>query len=98
MKMKAKLIRTELDPKGRYWFNNYIYECIECGKEFSRHTYNERINPYCGDCCRKHDAEKAKQRYKEKLSKEYERGVANGYRMALQDLGIIKREGEEDDA
>ena len=28
----------------------------------------------------------------------YEKGVANGYRMALQDLGIIKREGEKDDA
>lgn len=93
--MKAKLIRTELDPKGRFYFNTYYYECIECGKEYIRHTYNNRINPYCGDCCRKHDAERNAQRYKERFSKEYEKGVAAGYRMALQDLGIIKKVGEE---
>lgn len=32
----------------------------------------------------------------EKEKEAFQKGVAKGYRMALQDLGIIKKEGEED--
>ena len=59
--MKAQLIRVELSDKAWY-FNNYYYKCIDCGAEYTRHQYNERINPYCGACQRKHDTEAQKQR------------------------------------
>ena len=92
--MKAQLIKIELDSQGRYWFNTYTYKCIECGNEFIRHQYNDRINPYCGDCCRKHERIKQRERIQNKNKQEYEKGLAVGYRMALQDLNIIGKEGD----
>lgn len=93
--MKAQLIKTELDSKGRYWFDTYTYKCIDCGKEFTRHACNDRINPYCGECQRKHEMIKQRERNKKKLDQEYEKGLADGYRMALQDLNIIGKENKE---
>lgn len=87
--MKAQLIKIELDSKGRYWFNNYTYKCIDCGEEFTRHTCNDRINPYCGNCSRKRETIKQRERNQKKLEQEYEKGLAAGYRMALEDLDII---------
>lgn len=58
--MKAKLIRVELG--NPYYFTQYYYKCIECGREYIRHQCNDRISPYCGQCQRKHDSEAQKQR------------------------------------
>lgn len=90
--MKAQLIKTELDSKGRWYFNEYTYKCIDCGNEFIRHACNDRINPYCGDCSRKYERIKQRERNQKKLNQGYEKGLADGYRMALQDLNIIGKE------
>ena len=65
--MKAQLLRIEPSRYNSQWyFTNYYYRCVECGAEYSRHQYNKRITPYCGNCQRKHDYEKAKERQKAK--------------------------------
>lgn len=58
--MRAQLVRIELADV--WYFNRYYYKCIDCGAEYMRHQYNERINPYCGACQRKHDTEAQRQR------------------------------------
>lgn len=49
--MKAKLIR-EIPPKNGlpYYFVQYEYECIDCGKHFFRGKCNKNIVPYCLEC------------------------------------------------
>ena len=68
MEGKAKLVRTY--PKKPYYMTQYIYECIDCGEEFSRCRYDKRINPYCGACAKKHEYEKAKERAQKKKTEE----------------------------
>lgn len=66
---QAKLV--EYIPSGKslpYW-DRYVYECVDCGAHYERGTNNSRINPYCGICARKHDAERQKEN---KLKKQAE--------------------------
>lgn len=58
---EAKLVKYI--PSGErlpYW-DKYEYECIDCGKHFYRGTCTSRISPYCAECYRKHEKEKAKE-------------------------------------
>jgi len=65
--MRAKLIRVIPEEEGMpYYFRQYEYECIECGGHFTRHQYNDRIDPYCGPCRNKHDRIRQKERRKTK--------------------------------
>lgn len=60
--MKAKLVSVT-EPEGKpIWFRTYEFECIDCGKHFIRHRFDSRTNPYCGDCQRKHENERQKER------------------------------------
>ena len=49
-----------------YYFNRYYFHCIDCGGTFISHKCDKRTSPYCGDCKRKHDYERQKQRNREK--------------------------------
>lgn len=65
--MDAKLVRVIEASPGRSWyFREYEYECIRCGEHFFRHTCNDRINPYCGKCCRENERIKARVRAEQK--------------------------------
>ncbi len=63
-KPAAKLVNATI--REPFYFSTYEYECIKCGKHFTRATYNSRINPYCGECSRERDriANKARARKK----------------------------------
>lgn len=66
--MRAQLIRVEhAEP---WYFTKYYYKCIDCGAEYTRHQCNERINPYCGKCQRKHETEAQRERNERKRNKE----------------------------
>lgn len=62
--MKAKLIASY--PRKPHYISEYVYECIECGEHFTRCTNAKNINPYCGKCYRKHEAERQKDRLQKK--------------------------------
>lgn len=82
--MEAKLVRVIEAPPNRSWyFREYEYECIRCGTHFFRHTCNNRINPYCGKCCREN--ERIKQR---------ERTERKKHELILDELCQIRREME----
>ena len=60
--MKAKLVSVT-EPKGKpIWFRTYEFECIDCGKHFTRHRSDSRTNPYCADCNRKRENERQRER------------------------------------
>jgi hypothetical protein len=60
--MKAKLVSvTELEGKP-IWFRTYEFECIDCGKHFTRRRFDSRTNPYCPICHRKHENERQRER------------------------------------
>lgn len=50
--MQAKLVRTEPAYSKQI---RYVYSCANCGAEFSRLRYDDRINPYCGNCKAEND-------------------------------------------
>ena len=57
--MRVKLIRKIPARKGLpYWFDEYEFECIECGNHYFRKKCDNRTTPYCCDCSRKHEKEK----------------------------------------
>ena len=61
--MTAKLIREIPQREGLpCYFKTYEYECIECGAHYTRHQYNDRINPYCCKCNAKYEKQKQKER------------------------------------
>lgn len=72
--MSAKLIRVE--KATPYYFTTYYFECIDCGKEFTRHRYDNRTSPYCGKCQRKYDRIKAR-KYKAEKEKNIKLSVLN---------------------
>ena len=72
--MRAKLIKTEDGFRGR---KIYTYACIECGTEFIKQAYNEKINPYCCKC-------------KNIIDKERNKKLAE-IRQAKHDAEIIKK-------
>ena len=60
--MKAKLVSVT-EPEGKpIWFRTYEFECIDCGKHFTRHRFDSRTNPYCPGCNRKHENERQRER------------------------------------
>lgn len=64
--MKAKLVSVT-EPEGKpIWFRTYEFECIDCGKHFTRHRFDSRTNPYCADCHRKRESERQRERIKAK--------------------------------
>ena len=81
--MRAQLIRLELADV--WYFNEYYYKCIDCGAEYMRHQYNERINPYCGTCQRKHDTEAQRQR-----------NINHKNKLIIEELEKIKAEIEKE--
>lgn len=58
---KAKLVRHIPSGKRLQYWDKWEYECVDCGSIYSRSANNSRINPYCGMCARKHDAERQKE-------------------------------------
>lgn len=66
--MRAQLIRVE--HHDTFYFTDYYYECIDCGAEYTRHQYNDRITPYCGKCQRKHDLEAQRERNKKRKNEQ----------------------------
>lgn len=62
---KAKLVR-KIESGKAWYFDDYEYECIDCGEHFTRHRYDRRIRPYCAECSIRHERERARQRNKEK--------------------------------
>ena len=68
--MKAKLIREIPQREGLpYYFRTYEFECIECGKHYTRRRCDNRTSPYCSTCPKKHDKEKQKERNARKEQK-----------------------------
>ena len=64
--MKAKLVSVT-EPEGKpIWFRTYEFECIDCGKHFTRHRFDSRTNPYCAGCHRKHENERQRERIEAK--------------------------------
>lgn len=63
-KPAAKLVNATI--REPFYFSTYEYECIKCGKHFTRATYNSRISPYCADCCREFDRIKNRARARKK--------------------------------
>lgn len=84
-KPKAKLIRVE--PNKIWYLTTYYFECVDCGQEYFRHRNDNRTNPYCGSCQRKHDVERQRERNKEKsVDTEYWKRVAKSYERKIQEL------------
>lgn len=55
-KPQAKLIShkvTESAKDGRL-YHNYIFECVDCGEQYSRSSFSTKTNPYCASCSRKY--------------------------------------------
>lgn len=63
--MSATPFKVERSEKAWY-FDTYYFHCIDCGAEHRSHRCDNRTNPYCPDCKRKHDKERAMIRKKEK--------------------------------
>lgn len=80
--MKAKLIRKIPAREGLpYYFDNYEFECIECGEHYTRKNYSNRTLPYCYKCQKRHDKEKEEER-KAKRIRSIENAILdklNGY-------------------
>lgn len=84
--MRAKLIRVIPEEEGMpYYFRQYEYECIGCGSHYTRHQYNDRIDPYCGPCRNKHDRIRQKERRKTKDREKINR-VLDKIRVEIADL------------
>ncbi len=67
--MRAKLIRINEPQNGIPWYyREYVYECIDCGKHYTRNSCNPNVSPYCGKCQRKYDTEKDCSRREKKLN------------------------------
>lgn len=68
--MKAKLIREIPQREGLpYYFKTYEFECIECGRHYTRHQYNDRISPYCASCGMEHYKQRQKEQAKVRQAK-----------------------------
>ena len=105
--MKAKLIRQLPLKEGLPWyFREYELECIECGNHYYSGQYTTRTNPYCPECNRKHNSEKAKEARKRKERDirnaalqeilEYSKGMLTVERIGLQHKIIsMMEEGKE---
>ena len=88
--MRAELVRVEhAEP---YYFTQYYYKCIDCGAEFSRHQCNDRINPYCGKCQRKHDTEAQKQRNKKRKNEQIIKELEELECQIIEKRQLIKRD------
>ena len=67
--MRAKLIRKIPAREGLpHWFDEYEFECIDCGAHYFRGRCDSRISPYCCECYKKHEKEKNKE-YRENKEK-----------------------------
>lgn len=64
--IKAKLIRKIEFPDLPWFFNRYELECIDCGTHYFNGRYDWRTIPYCVECNKKHEKEKADIRKKQK--------------------------------
>lgn len=64
--MKAKLVSVTESEGKPIWFRTYEFECIDCGKHFTRRRFDSRTNPYCPICHRKHENERQRERIKAK--------------------------------
>lgn len=64
--MKAKLVSVTESEGKPIWFRTYEFECIDCGKHFTRHRFDSRTNPYCPICHRKHENERQRERIETK--------------------------------
>lgn len=53
----AKLVAYYKSARGHYW-DRFEFECVECGEHYFRGANTKRINPYCGNCSRKHQKER----------------------------------------
>jgi len=103
--MRAKMIRYIPARKGLpKYFDTYEYECIDCGRIFTRHQCNDRILPYCGICHRKYEREKLKQNKARKEQTirntvldeifEYSKGMLTAEKIGLQHKIESMRESE----
>ena len=71
--MKAKLIRKiPKEEQVRSW-ERYEFECIRCGKHYTRKRIDPRTVPYCGYCEKQVNREKIIERQEKK-----ERDLVNG--------------------
>ena len=58
---QAKLVKHIPSGKVLPYWDKYEYECIDCGKHFYRGTCTSRINPYCAQCYKTHERQKAQE-------------------------------------
>ena len=90
--MRAKLVREIPQRDGSPWyFRKYELECIDCGEHYTNGRYDNRTSPYCGECRRKHDTQKAK-----KLKAKKEQALANNALKILREEIIERRDNMAD--
>lgn len=63
--MNAIPFKVEKSEKGAK-FNRYYFHCVDCGAEFVTGRYGKNTKPYCIDCEKKYEREKAKERIRRK--------------------------------
>lgn len=71
--IQAKLVR-KIESGKAWYFDKYEFECIDCGRHYRNGRFDSRTVPYCNDCKRKHDKERA-EKLKEKRRKAYEKDI-----------------------
>lgn len=73
----AILVKKE---KTGYTMRGHIYEytfqCIDCGKQYTRSYYSARTTPYCVECSRIHEKQESTERY-ERYKKQKEQEISN---------------------
>ena len=42
-----------------WYFDLYYFHCVDCGAEYRSHRWDNRTQPYCSECRRKYERERA---------------------------------------
>ena len=79
--MRAKPFKVEKSDIA-YYFDRYYFHCIDCGAVYHSGKCDNRTVPYCSECKRKHDKEKALIRKREQKAQE----IQEIRRKAIQDF------------
>lgn len=68
--MEAKLIKEISDKRIPWYGHTFVFECIDCGANYTRSRYDARTTPYCCKCQKRHDKERSVKRQKQRKQAE----------------------------
>ena len=68
--MEAKLIKEISDKRIPWYGHTFVFECIDCGANYTRSRYDARTTPYCCKCQKRHDKERNVKRQKQRKQAE----------------------------